>query len=334
MTATESIALPNTREGVGQSQALRRLFILFTILMLGAYLAALVQNWRDAIDDTRSSLTHINSMLAQGVRSTMKTHELVLLGFGGELVAEGALDHPENGRKLIERMRAIDPGFAGFGLARTDGQLVLVSNVTNSASLPNLAQMPESRDSFLQCIARDRIQLGRPYFMKQLAHWVSPIRVPIHNAKGEVVAVMTAGYPIENGSAAWFNMTLPPNVETALLREDGYLQHLYPRQQWTIEQTYGMPIATETINQIKALTGNSGFTSMYFPRRHGHFYIAYEKLEEYGLYAGSFVPRSAVFAQWLERIIAPTVLLFIYFFGSLWAYRRSAAQQQKAEHEV
>jgi diguanylate cyclase (GGDEF)-like protein/PAS domain S-box-containing protein len=332
--AKEFIAPSGTREGIRHSQALRHLFILFTILMLGAYLAALLQNWREAINDTRASLTHINSTLAEGVRSTMKTHELVLLGFGSELVAQGTLLHPEHGRNLIDRMQAIDPGFAGFGLARPDGQLVLVSNVAIGPALPNLAEMPESRDSFFQSIAKDRIQLGRPYFMNALKQWVSPIRVPIHNAKGAIVAVMTAGYRLEHGSTAWANMTLPPDVETALLRDDGYMQYLYPNRHWTLKQTYRMPIASETVGQIKALQSSSGFASIYFEPLREHFYMAYARLDDYGLYAGSYIPRSAVITLWLDRNIVPTVLLFIYFFGSLWAYRRSYAQQQLSENEV
>jgi diguanylate cyclase (GGDEF)-like protein/PAS domain S-box-containing protein len=274
-------------------------------------------------------------MLVQGVRSTMKTHELVLLGLGGELVALGALQQPEKGRNLIERMKSIDPGIAGFGLARPDGQLVLVSNVTNSPSLPNLARMPETRDSFLQSIAKNHIQIGRPYFMKALEQWVSPVRVSIHDAKGKIAAVMTAGYPIENGSTAWSNMTLPPDVTTALLRKDGYLQHLYPmRQPVTQNQAYGGTVAAETLRQVMALTSASGFTSMYFPRLHGDFYLAYELIEEHSLFATTFTPRNAVLAHWLERAIAPTALLLIYFLGGLWAYRRSAVQYQRAENEV
>ena len=334
MRTNDVIAPSGTRESAGHPQALRRLFIVFISLSLAAYFAALIQNWREVINDTRASLTHINSMMVQGARSAMKTHELVLLGFGGELVARGALQHPENGRNLIEHMQAIDPEFAGFGLARPDGQLVLVSSVTNSAALLNLAKMPESRDSFLDCIAKDQIQIGRPYFMKALERWVSPIRVPIHDSKGNIVAVMTAGYPLDQGSDPWGNMTLPRTVETALLRDDGYLQHLYPKSQWTMEQTYGTPVASETLKQVKTLSESSGFTSMYFSRRQGYFYVAYERLEEYGLYAAAFTSRSSVLALWLERSIVPTALLFIYFFGSLWAYRRSATQQNKAENEV
>jgi len=334
MRTTGSIAPSNLRESARHPQALRHLFIVFTFLLIAAYLASLLQNWREALNDTRTSLIHINNMLVQGVRSTMKSHELVLRGLGSELVEQGALQQPENGRKLIERMKTIEPGIAAFGLARPDGQLVLVSSVTNSSTLPNLAQMPESRDSFLQAIANNRIQIGRPYFMKLLGRWVSPIRVPIHNAKGEIVAVMTAGYPLENGSSAWNNMALPPDVETALLRDDGYLQDYYPMPQDPLEELYGKPVASETLRQARALTGTSGFTSIEFPRVLGQYYVAYERVGEYGIVAGTVIPRSAVLARWLDRLIAPTALLLVYFMGSLWAYRRSVAQQNQTQSEV
>jgi len=329
-----AIDISNRLSVTGDPRALRRLFIIFTSFMVVAYLAALLQNWRVAYDDAHTSLTHINTMLVQGLRSTMKSHELVLLGLGGELVARGALQQPENGRQLIERMKAIAPGIAGFGLARPDGQLVLVSSVKSNAPLPNLAAMPETRDSFFQAIAQNHIQVGRPYFMTSLGRWVSPVRVPIHDSTGKIVAVMTAGYPIEHGAASWTNITLPPNVEIALLRQDGYLQHFYPLPDLTLAEAYGSPAHPDTLRQVKSLPSAKGFVAMYLPRRHGHSYVAYERVEEFGLLAGSFVPRSVVVTDWLERSIAPTLLLFIYIFGSLWAYRRSAAQQQRATLQV
>jgi len=327
----EPIVHSGTRARAGYPQALRRLFIIFTLLLVGAYVATLLHTWQETFRDSRASLTHINSMLVQGLRSTMKSHEMVLIGLGGELVAQGALQEPEKGRTLIERMKAIDSGIAEFGLARPDGQLVLASDVTNSAPLPNLAHMPEIRESFLLSIVKKRIQIGRPHFMKNLDQWVSPVVVPIHDSTGKIVAVMAAGYPIENGATAWSNMTLPPYVTTVLLRKDGYLQHLYPMfPQKTPDDAYGGPAAAETLRQVMALTSASGFTSMYLPRLHGDFYLAYELIEEHGLFAATFTPRNVLLAYWLERIISPTALLFVYFLGSLWAYRRSALQQQKS----
>jgi len=92
-----------------------------------------------------------------------------------------------------------------------------------------------------------------------------------------------------------------------------------------MEEAYGRPVAPETLRQVEALPSAIGFTSMFFPRRQGDFDVAYERGEEFGLVAASFVPRGKVVSDWLERSIPPTLLLFVYFFGSLWAYRRSAS---------
>jgi diguanylate cyclase (GGDEF)-like protein/PAS domain S-box-containing protein len=314
---------------------LRRLFLVFSILLLAAYLLVLYQNWKGALDDTRITLAHVNSAQVQGVRFTLKAHELVLRGLGTELFLQGALSHPEKGRGLIERMRNIDTGLVGLGLARPDGQLVLVSGVKDNAALPNLLVSAETRESFLTVLKSDHLQTGRAYFIKILSQWATPIRVSIHEQSGKVVAVMTAGYGIEAGSAGWSNMTLPPDTQSVLLRDDGYLQYAYPKPvNMTLQQLYGEPAPDTTLDQVAALTDKSGFAEFYFKRLQGYFYVSYQRIEEYGLLSAAFTPKRAVVGLWLERMLAPTALLLLYFIGGVWAYRRSALQQEQAEQEV
>ena len=124
------------------NRPLRGLFRALTLLFLAAYIGAVVHLWQHNLSETRSSLAYINSMLVQGARTTLKGHELVLRGLGHELVRLGSLNDPELGRELIERMQLIDPGMAGLGLARADGQLVLVSGIGPGEPLPSLGQRP------------------------------------------------------------------------------------------------------------------------------------------------------------------------------------------------
>jgi hypothetical protein len=317
------------------SRNLRRLFLVFSILLLAAYLLVMYQNWKGALDDTRITLSHVNSAQVQGVRFTLKAHELVLKGLGTELYLQGALTQPEKGRGLIERMKRIDTGMVGLGLARPDGQLVLVSGVKGNVALPNLLASVDTRESFQKVLNADHLQTGRSYFMKILGQWATPIRVSIHNQSGKVVAVVTAGYGIEAGSAGWSNMTLPPDTQSVLLRDDGYLQYAYPKPvNMTLQQLNGEPAAGTTLKQVAALKDKSGFEELYFKRLQGNFYVSYQRIEEYGLLSAAFTPKSAVVAHWLERMIAPTALLMLYFIGGIWAYRRSAWQQELAEQEV
>lgn len=314
---------------------LLRLFLVFSLLLLAAYLLAMYQNWKGALDDTRITLAHINSAQVQGVRFTLKAHELVLRGLGTELYLQGALSQPEKGRALIERMRRIDTGIVGLGLARPDGQLVLVSGVKGNMALPNLLAAADTRESFLAALKSDHLQIGRSYFMKVLGQWATPIRVPIHDRSGKAVAVMTAGYNIEAGSAGWSNMTLPSDTSSVLLRDDGYLQYAYPiPSNITLQQLYAEPVADTTLKQVAELTDKSGFELFYFKRLPGYHYVSYQRIDEYGLLSAAFTPRGAVISLWLQKMIAPTALLVLYFIGGVWAYRRSAVQQEHAEQKV
>ena len=179
-------------------------FVFLMLLVVAVYLVAVAKLWRDNLDANQVALTHVNSMLVQGVRTTLKGHELILRGLGGQLVSMGALDDPARGRELVERMRDIDPGMVGFGLARPDGQLVLVSGIPDGEPLPNLAARDPDDHSF-DAAARDgALRIGRPYFFARLGRWVVPIRVPIQDATGVAVAP----------SASWWSATSCPKPAT------------------------------------------------------------------------------------------------------------------------
>ena len=317
------------------AKPLRGLFRALTLLVLVLYAGAAVQAWLDSVDEARTELVHINSMLVQGTRTTLKGHEFVLGGLQGQLVSLGALDEPERGRALIERMNAIDTGMAGFGLARPDGQLVLVSGIPAGEPLPNLATREESADSFAEVLHSRHLRTGRPYYFAQLGHWVVPIRVPVLDASGQVSAVMTAGYAIEGGTTAWANMVLPPNTWVALARSDGYPVYLQPLpdgpHEQVVESIYGQPVAPDVMKRISAISQDDAFLRLYLPRYDDEFFVAFTRLRDVGLVAVTFSPRSTVIAQWLLRMLMPTALMAVFLIGGLLAYRRARQQQERVQ---
>ena len=308
------------------------------LLVVAVYLVAVAKLWRDNLDANQVALTHVNSMLVQGVRTTLKGHELILRGLGGQLVSMGALDDPARGRELVERMRDIDPGMVGFGLARPDGQLVLVSGIPDGEPLPNLAARDPDDHSFDAVTKDGALRVGRPYFFARLGRWVVPIRVPIHDAAGMMVAVMAAGYTIEGGTTAWSNIALPPAVRVVLLGEDFYPVYLQPLidapRDEALRQAYGQPIAAGTRDQIATLTAPEGFVRMYLPRLGSDHYVAYSRLPEYDLYAAAFVPRAAIIDGWLQRLLMPTAMLLVVVAGGALGYRRAASRQAASQAEV
>lgn len=314
------------------------LFRVLTLLTLFAYIGVVAYLWHQNLSETRSNLAYINSMLVQGVRTTLKGHEFVLRGLGHELVRLGSLDDPEQGRELIERMRLIDPGMAGFGLARADGQLVLVSGIGAGKPLPSLAQRPEARDSFAEALESTNLRTGRPYYFESLGRWVVPIRVAIRDTSGPILAVMTAGYTIDGATTAWTDLTLPPKVSVGLMRDDGYMLYkqplpLLPRAE-ALEAVYGKEQKRNTLQSAADLGPDSDFAALSLPEPAGPSYIAYAHIPEYGLHAGAYIQNSAVIQGWLRRLLAPTALLLLFLVGGVLAYRRANEQQASSDAEI
>lgn len=320
------------------TRPLRSLFYALTGFFVLAYLIAVAWHWIAAKRDAETQLHYFNSTLVQNTRTTLKNYELVLRGLGNELVAAGALQSPARGRELIERMKSIDPGMVGLGLARPDGQLVLVSGIPDGRPLPNLLSQPESRDSFRASVITGHIQLGRPYYMKALAHWVNPVRVPLLDPQGRTVAVMTAGYSIDNGTTLTGHSALPPGIQMALLRDDNYLQYFYPLPQGphpdVLHDVYGQPIHPKTIRQLAGARNGTGVTMIDLPRNQGLHFAVYERIPEYGLLAGSLIPLRSIVYAWLQDLWFPTLLLCVFLIGGKLAYRRALTRQHKSDAAI
>lgn len=317
------------------TQRLRRLFYVFLALIFIAYSWIAFESWQNTLDDTKQTLNYINSAQIQGLHSTLKSHELVLISLGVQLVKLGALQKPENGRALLEQIKSLDKDMIGFGLSRPDGQLVLVSGIKPGSKLPNLLDNEESHDSFLAALKSDHIQMGRVYFMRALQQWAIPIRAPIHDKKGKVIAVMTAGYDISASNTGWANMTLPHNIATALLREDGYLQYFYPRPAaFSIEETYLKPAHPLTLQQIRALPEKEGFSLFFFSRMNASFYVFFSHIPEYELLSAAFIPKYFVVLNWLYKLIASSILLLLSLLAGYWIYRRTERQEASSQQEI
>jgi len=333
MLKSDPVNIPPTR-----AQALRSLFVSFSFLLILVYAIAIYQSWRETMHDVTSSLRYISSLLVQATRATFKSNELVLRGIGSELLRQGVLAKPENGRVLIERMKAIDPGMAGFGLARPDGQLVLVSGIKADVPLPNLMANPITSESFQKSVATKSFQTGRPYFMAQLKSWVIPIRVPLLDQDGNVLAVMTSGYNIDGGSAAWANLEVPKDVLILLLRQDGYRLHTHPlppgEKSVVMDTIYGQPIFPGPLEKVRSLVENEGFNHIYAPGMNSTVYFYYQKLPEYEILVGSLITRQAIFLLWLERSVVATALFLVFLIGGYFAYRRSVVQITQSDNEL
>lgn len=320
------------------TKPLRGLFYILVGFLVAAYCVAVGRHAFETHRDAETSLRYLNTTLVQNTRTTLRNYELILRGIGTELVGLDTLNSPESGRALFERIRTIDPGMAGFGLARTDGQLLLISGVPAGVALPNLLLQPETHDSFLKSLQSRKLEIGRPYFMKLLKQWVIPVRVPILDARGDPIAVMTAGYPIEGGNSLLANATLPAHTSTVLLRDDGYIQYFHPLpagdRQTVLRRYFSQQAAPGTLLALSQLKTTQGTLLMNLPRLGGYHLVAFERIGEYGLTSGAVIPLSTLVRNWLGRLVLPTFMLLAFLIGATLVYRRALRRQIASDATV
>jgi hypothetical protein len=131
-------------------------------LALVAFAVYAANEWRGSRRDAMEELVYINGLLAQSTRADFMQQASALTLVGQDLLRVGALGDPGMGQSILERVARQNPGVAGLGLARTDGQLVLFSGLPLGTPLPNLMASPTTRESFRQALNSANLQAGRP----------------------------------------------------------------------------------------------------------------------------------------------------------------------------
>lgn len=191
------------RAGRGSDLAIfkRNIWLLFLLILLGGALfmaLMLHQRWQAIVSNAEVYQTNRAELVAQSVDSVLRNKELVLDVIGRELLRLEALPQSSRQIPLLDAVLAEDPDLIGFGLAQTDGRLVLVSSNLDLDKLPNLRSNAFTRDTFLQALVSDVMVLGRTYYVEALNAWVVPVRKALRSESGEVVGVMTAGVRLDS----------------------------------------------------------------------------------------------------------------------------------------
>ena len=308
------------------------LFSLLLVLVLALYVLIAASSMRTVRNEIELDLGSDTRLLAQAVDAAMAAHRAVLQAAGEGLLAVGSLTDPERGRSLIERIHASDPGMAGFGLARPDGQLVLVSNVPSGKPLPNLLASEQTRASFQAVLDADSIDSGRPYLMKNLGQWVIPIRLALRDAVGRPRVVMTAGYRIDGGTAAWARLALKAGRSEILVRQDGYRLYQHPLPAVPLETVYGQPLPAELLAKLNALTGAAGSIELTID---GQNVLAnWQRLDEHKLLALTFQSLESVRAEQRASLLSPTLWLIGFLLCGVLIFRLASRLQAAADDEV
>lgn len=247
-SATHPVSLDLPLRGLRGRSSARLVYGSTMLVMLLAFLLFSVDTWMQTRSAFERELDHLNRTMVQTTEAVFANQESMLRLLGRRLEEVGALQDPERGRALVEQMMAINTWMAGFGLARPDGQLLLVSRVPPGRPLPNLMAREASRSGFEDALSRQDMVIGRTYFFPLLERWLIPVRLALRDAKGEVSLVMTAGINIDAATAMWniidFRESIRAGMQVILVRDDGFVQLQLPARIAQREHLYAEPLGT------------------------------------------------------------------------------------------
>ena len=320
------------------------LFLLASTIMFAVVLWQRAAGIYQSYDERQSSLV---VLINNALHSMLISQEMLLDLLGWQLLEQG--NYRDNGQSaaILDAMLAVNSGIVAFGLADASGQLVVVSSNLRQApaSLPNLLNQEESRDSFRYALSTDKMVLGRTYFMPALQEWVIPVRKRIVNAQGQAVAVMTAGLRLGKASR-FFNQQIHTGSyhDIMLLRErDYYLQYL-SSDRMNLEMAYGYASLPDTVERVMQSTGRTvaDIKSSDRPVRYrntlnrrgammrGHALFN----ERYELWILSEIDEQFLVQQWLQTALYYLPILLTIQLIAFFLFRFIARAESERRHEL
>ncbi|MGA0199592.1 MAG: diguanylate cyclase domain-containing protein, partial [Prochlorotrichaceae cyanobacterium] len=327
------------------SKPIRLLFTTYMGLTLGMGACFFYWSWRATQQEVNDALVYQGQILYQSTEATFQSFESLLIILGQRLVEQGVVEHPERGRALIEQTNQLHQGMAGFGLARSDGQLLLVSHLPAGTVLPNLLTGKETAQSFRQVLQSPGLHLGRSYFMAQLQKWVIPIRVSLTHPSN-LNYVMTAGLTISGGDSPWNIQQLPQDVSLQVMRPDGYLQFQSPLPDTaprTLQQAYGAPWDSQEFEQLAALNLDDRprqdaykqmVTLWNVPWQGQKQVLAVNYLPRFQVYIVVSKPLRAIYQEWWASSSVIMVGFITFILLSWFAFRALETLQAQNQSKI
>lgn len=176
-----------------ESLSIKRTFILLGIILTLSALGALFYIQWDTKRDRILDLHYTSSIIKNYYELSFHQWELSLLSVGKRLVEIKGEDAAERRLEYANRaLKVYEEELFAFGLADTAGQVIAFTHSHPNDSLPHLMKSEKTRQSFIMAREKDHITVGESYYFDNVKDWIIPIRVPIKDDNGKLVALNTS----------------------------------------------------------------------------------------------------------------------------------------------
>ena len=311
------------------SQLLRKWFFGFIALGILLLAALSIKSWKEENLDMQKNLAIQAGFAAKNSQAVFENIGISMEMLGRMLAKMDVAKHPEQARSALMEYKSNRPELVAVTLVSPNGVTLLSTNAAPGEALPDFRRDPTYLRAFLFDLNNTySYNIGPNQFGMGVNQWHFPFRHTVQDSSGVPLFVIQAAVSVESAGFLWSDLPLYPESRVGLIRNDGFMQLLYPITQ--PEKVFEKP---QTGGMIESLRARPGLIAGFYDVTSSIDGIvrlgAFSHLPNANMAAFVSVPKSLVLIRWWEHNY-PILLGFLVFLVAISAagFKLSAMERQ------
>ena len=312
------------------AQLLRNLLAGTVVLGVLALAVFSYKSWEKENQDVQRNLAIQAGFAAKSSQAIFDGLGISMDMLGQMLATMDVTAHPELARSALAEYVSDHPEIAAVALISPAGRMFLNTNAAPGEALPDFHQdAAYLRDFLFDLNNTYSYNIGRNQFGMGLNRWHFPFRHTVKDDRGVPLFVIQAAIPVESAGFLWSDLPLIANSRVGLMRDDGYLQLIWPittsMQIFNRSQWQGGLMKTLRAHPGIIAGAYEGDSSLGGGKRTG----AFSHLPNANMLAFVSVPEKLIAAHWWEHNY-PILMIFLVYLGviSMIAFKLSAREKE------
>ncbi|AOO65892.1 EAL domain-containing protein [Sulfurospirillum halorespirans] len=232
----------------------KNIWLIFYVLALTATLFFFIISyfkWQNTYLKYQTSQENIVELMANATYSLFDTQERLMDILGVTLREDEHYLYNFQGIEKHVNSLLQNPDVLAFGVTTPEGDFIYGSSHKDPTKIPNIANQPDSRDSFSEALSYETMVFGRTYFSPAVQKWAMPIRKTVRDEQGRPLFVMTTLFKLTSTFDRLINSVRHrQNLIVSIIRDSDLFQQYNSLGQNEYNLTYQTPFPKASMERM------------------------------------------------------------------------------------